>query len=926
MSIDAPEGSKAQTLASFERLDVNVALMPLFQKQVEVSSLALIKPVIALEMLESGKLNAITKELEELSSGGEEGAASASAQPPISLDKIRIKDATFSYLDHKSKSETKVQNINLDLSAASLNGPFDAQGSLFYSGYALNFDVAADAYDAENKMISPKIKLILAPGDLALQYEGVISFGEGVSLQGQTGLYSANLAKALKEYGVSGGALQEGELKAKGLLTADTKSLDYKNVSLTLNGQQMEGGISVTFAPLVYTVNLKTPDAIALGSILQNSNGFKQAVVDFSIKGDTKKTSFDKSSMTLDGQKVSFSGGYNASGKRSKIELNASSPKIDYDRAMANMPKSGGGGDLKSSISALQMPFDLYMGLDIGEVIWQKKTIKGLALKAKVEENTIDLSRLSLKDLGGSSVKISGDIQNVQKVSGITAYVDIDSPDVHKLGKWLDVDTSGWPANLKKANIKTKATGSFEKMGMTTNVSAMGGEVIAKGDVASPLSNFALSNLALQIKHKNMAQAIQIATSAVIEDKNLQKPLDFYTKVNQNGQRYTLSEIKGNLSGISVTGDLDINLGSSVPEVKGALDFGKVELESVMTSSAPKPGSARWSKEPINTSSLHAVNADIKLAAQSITYGAWPLNKPKMHLKLKGGVLGITELTSGVFGGNMALTTKVKSSKEARSPIHFENASEFKAVDMGKLSKALVGTQLVKLSGTGNLDLNLKSSGASPAALIYDLNGQGVVKGTDIILDGVDVKRFARALSDDSKPGDTILGIWKGSTKGGQTSFETLDGAFVIKDGVAQISKMDLDGPEAKIETVGTVDLPKWYLSTQHKMIVKGTEDVPSDIPPFEMSFKGPLDNPAQTFGQGLLNDYLNRKIQRKFNKLLSDKLGLPSNDNKAPANEPAAGEEQPQQNQAAPQQQKAPDLEDAAKDAIEDVLKDLFR
>ena len=86
----------------------------------------------------------------------------------------------------------------------------------------------------------------------------------------------------------------------------------------------------------------------------------------------------------------------------------------------------------------------------------------------------------------------------------------------------------------------------------------------------------------------------------------------------------------------------------------------------------------------------------------------------------------------------------------------------------------------------------------------------------------------------------------------------------------------------------------------------------------------GSLDNPAQTLGQGLLQDYLNRKIQRKLNKILSDKIGLPSNNNQPQNQQPAAGQEQ--QEQQPQQQQKQPDIEDVAEEALKGVLQDLLR
>ncbi len=940
VSITSPKESENTEVVTLERLDVNVALMPLFSSQINVESLSVVKPSVSLEMLESGKLNIMTDEIEQLlSHNNKVNNKPKSSAPQISLDKIRIKDGKFNYRDKKSRENIAIQNINLDLSAQSLLGPFKAQGSLFYDGNALNFDIKTNIYDSKSKVITPKVKLILQPSNTALQYDGILSFENGISLQGQTGLKIDDAVEVLGKYNIKSLPFKSGSIEVRGILTADSKSVSYKNLSIKYNGQTISGEGTAKFSPLSYKVKVRSSKDFDISRILQDGYSFKNIGFDIVAQGGANKISLDKFNIVLDGQEATVKGKYIGAtkSKRAKLDLNLKSQTLNYDKLASHLPKSSSAKDnnLKNSISAMALPFDLGADLNIGEFIYQGKSVKSIDAKLKIAGNYMALEKFKVKDFGGAFIKISGDMKDIKNVSGITSYMDLSTNNVTKLAKFFDFDTSSWPKKLKKANIKVKASGAFDVMNITTNISAMDGEVIAKGDIKTPLLSPELSDLILQVKHKNMAQAIRILTSANIRDKNLSKPLDLYSKVSQIGAKYVLKDIKGNLSGASVTGQIEADMGSSIPEIKGKLDFGRIKLKSVMGSSSKSSknkSSVRWSKETIDTTSLHAANIDLALSAQHITYGAWPLNKPKMRLTLKNGTLNIIDLSSGVFGGNMVLSSQVKTSKEARSPIYFESSSEFNNVDIGKLSKALVGAQMVKVSGKSNLNLNIKSSGVSPAALIYDLSGTGVVGGSDIVLDGVDVTRFVRALSDNSKPGDTIMGLWKGSTKGGQTEFETLDGAFVIKNGVVKINSMTLDGVKARIETVGTVDLPKWYLSTKHKMIIKGTDEVPSDVPPFEMSFKGPLDNPTQTFAKGLLNDYLGRKIQRKLNSLISKKLGLPSNDNNAPKQEPASGGNVAQESQNNVQQdsqhkvEEQPNIEDEAEKAIKGLLQNLLR
>ena len=943
-------------LASFERLEVNLELAPLFNKQIKVSSLTLVKPQISLEKLKNGKLNIMTPEIESLSKGSkEEDTTQKETQTPpafdMSLDEIRIKDGEFTYTDHKTKTHTKIQNINMDLSAQSLMGPFEAQGSVFYEGHALNIDAKTMRYDSENNLISPKIKLVVQPGDITIEYGGVVSMeGEnGVSLQGQTNIYVKDIAKTLAKYNVKSqqAGIKSGTFVAKGLLTADAKTLSYKNIAINLNEQDLIADLSVNLSPLSYDLALNTPkdNKIDLSALLSDNYGFKKADLHMSVSGEAQKVMIKSAAVKLDDMGLSLSGSYEMpEGKRPQLSLNAKMSKLDYEKLAAIMPKSSGshsqarwGAQKNNNVTSL--PMDVVFTAEINELIWQKKTIKGITVKARATQNKVILDSLKVQNMGKAKLKASGEVLDLAKQEGITAYLDLDSPDIKHLANWLEVDTSAWPQKVKKANIKVKATGSSQTMDVTANVTSMNTKLIASGKIKNPVSNPAFNDLQLQIKHDNMAQAIQMLSGASINDKNLQKSLDFYTKVSQNEQIYTLEGIKGSLSGISVEGDVKIDLSGKIPAIKADLDFGTVKLESVVNknakassgSVAQPSGVQRWSKEAIDTSAFHTVNLDLNISAKAINYGAWPLNDPKMTLKLKNGVLSITDLSANIFGGQISATSNVQVAHEVRAPLYFENTSTFSNVDLGKLSKALIGTQLVNISGIGSLDLSLKSSGVSPAALIYDLSGQGKVEGSDILLKGIDVSRFVRALSDETRPGDTLLGVWKGSTKGGQTKFDTLDGAFTIQNGVVNISSMTLDGQTAKIETIGQIDLPRWTLSTKHPMSVKSTDSEGAQIPPFEISFNGSLDNPSQTFGQGLLQDYMKRKIQRKLNKLITDKLGLPgAGKNNSGSDSTNSGSDSDSnispQPAPAPVQDPEDVLKDVAEDALKGILQDLLR
>ncbi|MGH1377257.1 MAG: AsmA family protein [Alphaproteobacteria bacterium] len=929
VSVGSPDGSKGEYLAQLKRFDVNVALSPLLEGKVSVSHVTLVDPVISLEMMKSGKLNAITKEVQSMISSSD-GNSNKAAMPAIALEKVRIKNGSFSYFDHNNDNTITVHNINSDLSAKSLMGPYSAQGSMFYDGYSLNYDVTSDSYDVENKMLSPKIKLSLQPGDIVLDYEGVVSLDDGYSMQGQTSLKIDDINKSLSKYSSVNIVKLDLSLTSKGLLSLDAGKIDYKNFDIELGDQTGGGSLRVDFSPFKYSLSLKSDGDMSLDNIISYNSPFKNGSFDLQVSGNQSSVKLKNTVVKLDGDEFNVSGLYtpNNKGGRPKIDLRVKTSLLNYDDISSKLNK--GASSKQSSgdvLSNLSLPVDLSLKVSAEKFIWQKNNGLGLDLAAKFTENSVSLTGFTINDIVNSSFKISGAVKNLAKTSGITAYIDVKSLNVQNTAKALGVDSSKWPKNLKTASVKAKLSGDTSMLDVTSNISAMGGEVIASGKVKNALETPAVDGLVLQIKHKNMLDALNIIAGARLNDKSLKGPLDIYSRIYQNGNHYELKDLKGDLSGISVQGSADLDLSGSVPKVKGDLHFGNVNLASVMTKSAGKSGSSkfkgqsgtssRWSKSPIDTSALHAANVNLSLSANKIEYGAWPLIKPSLKIGLHNGELEIKDLKAGLFGGSLDFSASVKSVPKPRQPIHFESHMNVQGARLGLLSSALIGKKALKMSGNGNLNMKLKSSGASPAALIHDLAGNGMVSGRNITINGIDVDRFARALSEDSKAGDSVMGLWDSANRGGKSHFDTLNGDFSIKEGVVHLNKMDLDGATTAIETRGgVINLPKWTLATKHKIIVKGIDDQPSDVPPFEISFKGSLDNPAQTFGQGLLQDYLNRKIQRKLGDIISKSLGKSSNDNSSPVSE----------KEESSQPKKGGDIEDIAEEAIRGVLDGLLR
>jgi hypothetical protein len=262
---------------------------------------------------------------------------------------------------------------------------------------------------------------------------------------------------------------------------------------------------------------------------------------------------------------------------------------------------------------------------------------------------------------------------------------------------------------------------------------------------------------------------------------------------------------------------------------------------------------------------------DLTAAAQSITYGQWRVDKADFGVTLKDGALNISRLTGNVGGGAMALTAAMKSSDKERQPVAVNATAKFENVELEQLVRGFAGSRVLRARGPVSMDLEASSTGISPAALIFDLRGAGKAQGSNLVIEGFDLARLSRTLAAPSSSGtENISSMLDATMAGGQTAFDNFYTDIAIAEGIATFPKFRLEGKEAAITMDGSVNLPLWTVDLVST--IQLTE--PADAPPLRVTFKGPLDNPGQTFGKSAVEGYLQQIIGNKVQEAIQDKLG----------------------------------------------------
>ncbi len=620
----------------------------------------------------------------------------------------------------------------------------------------------------------------------------------------------------------------------------------------------------------------------------------------FDLSGTVSPTTINvaNSTLKLDQTTIALAGFYkpNGSGGRPDVMIDLTTDTVDIDNIQSRLngqkkqavqQNAAAKPDVKKALEPVRdfsMPVNLTFDLSAQKAIFDAQEITGIRLKGRAAGESLALETVSAQNFRGAAGSLKGTIGNLKDLSGIDMSFYGKTSDLKALMQSFKMDTSKLPQSISGAEANIKAKGTAESLAVDADVAALNGSLQASGNMTGLLDTPSFSNLTLGAKHPNFVKAIQIINPAFTGGPGLERPFDFYTKAVANGKVYDLTDLKTSIGAATFGGAIKVDTGAAKPSITGSVQAGTIPLDDLLgakTGAANAGGSAgggaasastgggKWSRATLETGWMHSVNLDLALAAQSITYGGWNFTKPNTKIVLKDGNLIVDNLQSGLFGGTANLTAKVQDPVDAKQPLSMAIDTKMTNVALEQLAYAMSGSSRIKSSGDVSLDLNTQTSGLSPHALVSGLQGKANLNGTSVVFKGFDLAQIGLAFVDTGKPLDRLQGVVGGATQSGETRFDTIKGTYDIAQGIATISSMEMDGPAANIKSKGNVNLPLWTIDTLHTLTFKNAKEAGS----FDVAIKGSLSSPANTFGKGLFNDVLTRRLQGKLQEKLGEKI-----------------------------------------------------
>ncbi|WP_025871901.1 AsmA family protein [Methylobacillus glycogenes] len=237
------------------------------------------------------------------------------------------------------------------------------------------------------------------------------------------------------------------------------------------------------------------------------------------------------------------------------------------------------------------------------------------------------------------------------------------------------------------------------------------------------------------------------------------------------------------------------------------VDIDTLDADRYITDSEAKPAKpaqpattqAKAADAPIDLSALRQLNADGELRIGALKVANVKSAQVRIKLKADSGVAELSPFSARLYQGAMngALTV------DARSTPSIALRQDLSGIDIGPLLVDAINNDM--LSGKGNLNLDISTSGNTVAALKRGLNGKAALKLQDGAVKGIDIAGTLRGAKDK-------LNALKGKSavagdKSKQTDFSEMQASFNLKNGVAHNDDLSMKAPLFRITGSGDIDI-----------------------------------------------------------------------------------------------------------------------
>lgn len=476
--------------------------------------------------------------------------------------------------------------------------------------------------------------------------------------------------------------------------------------------------------------------------------------------------------------------------------------------------------------------FDANLNLSVDDLTLRGRTVSGVALDARLFDGDVLLRKLSIGDLGGAGLSVSGKIEDLAGTPLGDLEIAVEASDAERFAGFMEIRPGSIAPRIGRFRFRAHATGTAGKAAVTGTLGVAGGKVSAEGTL-SGLGGETSFNLAVTVNHPDSDRVLHLFAPGRPHGGIGAMTARFgLTATADNMAIRNLDVALGNMK---ITGRIDADLGGDRPNTVADLAVGLLDLEQLLPA-APRPygnaatrasRGARWSRESIDLSALRALDLDLTLRSDTVRRRKARIDRVGLRARLIDGVLTVDRLTGSLFGGAIEASGRIDAAKPTPDISGTVSGHD---VTARHVLDAIADVD--RLEGPVSFSLSLSMTGRSPFDLVSSLSGNGALSGM------LQAQRRGNRPIPAGPAGDAMDALLKAFAG----TPAALSGDLRIENGTAHTNNLLLDGPDVRALTLGAVDVPGWRMDSTTTL--RRHQDS-GDPPDLMVQFTGPLDDPV---------------------------------------------------------------------------------
>ena len=269
-----------------------------------------------------------------------------------------------------------------------------------------------------------------------------------------------------------------------------------------------------------------------------------------------------------------------------------------------------------------------------------------------------------------------------------------------------------------------------------------------------------------------------------------------------------LSNARIGFDEIAAEGALTLDWSGARPKAGGVLSTDKLDLRPYMPPPVETPeGFPAWSTAKMDFSSLRNIDADFDISTNAVYLNDLQIGESRLKLHIADGRMTADIPELAMYGGQGSGQLVVNARGATPS---FSGNFDMSAVNAQPMSLDLIKND--NLLGLGSFKFDFTASGASQAAIMSSLDGNGDFDLADGAIKGVNIAKMVRAAAALTEGVNmTALQSAVTTARGAneQTDFSEFLSNFTIADGLVHAPTITLNGPYLTMAGTGTVNLPQ---------------------------------------------------------------------------------------------------------------------